>query len=251
MRHELKYLIPRGSEDYLRGVISRYTQRDPHAKAGGQYTVRSIYLDTSRGAHYEAKIEGVRQRLKARVRGYDEVEPGQAVSLELKRKIGATAWKRRAHLELDRIAPWLRGDIDVPDFDDPDAARTFKYFVRRHDLKAAVLVVYEREAFEGVHDPTLRITFDTNLRGRFTAHLERLPASAPTPVFVSHFILEVKFDHHFPSWLKPALATLGAQRKALSKYTLTMDACAKATHGRRASFAGGRALRPGLMQTSV
>jgi hypothetical protein len=251
LRHELKYLIPNRERERLSKVISEYTVRDPHAGAGGVYTVRSIYLDTSRGAHYAAKMEGVRERMKVRIRGYNQTAADQRVSLELKRKSAATAWKRRAHLELHNIGPWLRGDIDIPEFDDPDAARTFKYFILRHHLKPAVLVVYEREAFESQHDPTLRITFDTALRGRLTAHIERLPAKAPVTVFDNHFILEVKFDYHFPSWMKPLLARLGAQRKALSKYTLTMDACACATHGRRASFAGGRVLRPGLMQTSV
>ncbi len=251
MRHEIKYLIPNREREHLRRFIAEYTMRDPHAGAGGIYTVRSIYLDTSRGAHYSAKMEGVRQRMKARIRGYDQTAAEDVVSLELKRKTGATAWKRRAHLELHRIAPWLRGHLETSEFDDPDAARTFKYFVLRHNLKPAVLVVYEREAFEGLHDPTLRITFDTGLRGRFTAHVERLPAIAPVSVFDNHFILEVKYNHHFPAWVKPVLARLGSQRKALSKYTLTMDACARATHGRRASFAGGRELRPGLMQSSV
>lgn len=251
MRHEIKYLVPNREADQLSSFIRRYTQRDPHAVSNGLYTVRSVYLDTSRGALYEAKNEGVRQRLKARVRAYNEIGATARAGLELKRKKGSTSWKRRAHLPLDQITPWLRGDLGIQTFDDPDAARTFKYFVRRHDLKPAVLVVYDREAFEGAHDPTLRITFDRNLRGRFTSRIEDLPATGPVSVYDRHFILEVKFDYHFPGWLKPALAEIGAQRQALSKYVLTMNACARATHGRRASFAGGRELRPGLLQTSV
>lgn len=211
-------------------------------------------MDTSRGAMYEDKVEGTRARLKVRVRGYNDVDLTSPASLELKRKASSTAWKRRAHLPLGEVEGWLRGNGGQggvhSEPDDEDAARTFRYFVLRNSLKPVVLVVYDREAFEGVHDPTLRVTFDCDLRGRFTSQLSRLGAEAPVRVFDRHFILEVKFDYHFPTWLKPALAELGLQRRALSKYTLTMDACARATHGRRASFSGGRVLRPGLLQTS-
>jgi VTC domain len=250
MRHEVKYLVPDSARPWLRRHVARYTGRDPHATEDGFYTVRSIYLDTSRGAMYVDKLEGTRKRLKVRVRGYGDVNLTSPASLELKRKVGATAWKRRAHLPLGEVEDWLRGNGVHSKLDDEDAARTFRYFVLRHSLKPAVLVVYDREAFEGVHDPTLRVTFDRNLRGRFISRLSRLGAEAPVKVYNRHFILEVKFDYHFPSWLKPVLAELGLQRKALSKYALTMDACARATHGRRASFSGGRVLRPGLLQTS-
>lgn len=251
MRHELKYLIPLSERDTLARYVAWHTLGDPNADSDGIYTVRSIYLDTSRGVMYRAKREGVRERMKVRVRGYGEVDLDSTVGLELKRKRGSTAWKRRARMTLDEADRWLRGNGIPHDVDDPDAARTFRYFVLRRSLKPAVLVAYERQAFLGAHDPTLRVTFDMNLRGRFTSSLTRLGAVAPVTVFDRHFILEVKFDHHFPRWLKPELARMGAQKRALSKYVLTIDACARATHGRRASFAGGRELRPGLLQTSI
>ncbi len=252
MRHEYKYLVHNSAADELRRHVQLYTAPDAHAQSDGAYTVRGIYLDTSRGAMYESKKEGVRKRLKVRIRGYGDVNGSSVVSLELKRKQGSTSWKSRAHAKLDDISLWLAGSADSLSFpeDEQAAANRFRFFCRRYSLKPAVLVVYEREAFVGVHDPTLRVTFDRNLRGRFTARLGRLGAEAPVPVYDNHFILEVKFDYHYPSWLKAKLAELGVQKKALSKYVLTMDACARATHGRRASFAGGRSLRPGLLQTS-
>lgn len=253
MRHEYKYLVPNSARETLQDFIGRYADRDGYAQEHGLYTVRSIYLDTSRGAMYRAKKEGVRERVKVRVRGYGDVDPDSVVGLELKRKRGNTSWKSRARSKLDDVVRWLADEVppDSLDSDNDEAAVRFRYFVRRYNLKPAVQVVYEREAYQGVHDPTMRITFDSGLRGRFTAHLERLGAASPVQVFDRHFILEVKFDYHYPAWLRPALAEFGLQKRALSKYTLTMDACARATHGRRASFSGGRVLRPGLLQTSI
>ena len=251
MRHEIKYLIPLSEMEALRQYVTWHTQVDPNANRNGIYTVRSIYLDTSRGAMYRSKREGVRERMKVRVRGYNTVREDSTVTLELKRKRSSTSWKRKARMSLAEADRWLREGVLPDSVSDPDAARTFRYFVLRRSLKPAVLVAYEREAFEGLHDPTLRITFDVNLRGRFASKLDRLGAEAPISVFHKHFILEVKFDYHYPRWLKQELARIGAQKKALSKYVLTIDACARATHGRRASFAGGRVLRPGLLQTSL
>ncbi len=252
MRREVKYLIPEEARDGLAALVSRYTVRDPHASDGGAYTVRSVYLDTARGAMYDLKREGISERVKVRVRGYGDVGPNSPVVLELKRKSGAIGWKSRAHCTLEAAVDWLqRGPTGLP-FSDADkaAAMSFRYFTLSHGLKPVVLVAYEREPFLGRHDPTLRVTFDRGLRGRFASRIERLGSAAPVGVFSNHFILEVKFDYHFPTWLKPALADLGAQRRALSKYVLTMDACARATHGRRAPFSGGRVLRRGLPQTS-
>ena len=252
MRHEIKYLVSERDRSRLQRYVARHTDRDAHANSEGVYTVRSIYLDTSRGAMYETKLEGVRKRLKVRVRGYNDVDLSSTVTLELKEKHGSVSRKRRARTTLQEAIRWLgEGPNGMPFAEsDFEAARRFRYFTRRHALKPVVLVAYEREPFVGLHDPTLRVTFDRSLRGRFTSRLDRLGAEAPAYVYDRHFILEVKFDYHYPTWLKPALAELGVQKKALSKYVLTVDACARATHGRRASFSGGRVLRPGLIQST-
>lgn len=249
MRHEYKYLVPKSVAAELKEYVQRYTQPDPHARADGSYTVRGIYLDTSHGAMYRAKREGVRQRLKVRIRGYGEVDGESTVSLELKRKRGSVSWKSRAHGKVNQIAAWLANGPDVIKFSEQEesAAKRFRYFCLRYSLKPAALVVYEREAFLGVHDPTLRITFDRDLRGDFVRDVRELGADAPVMVFERHFILEVKFDYHYPGWLKSKLAEFGTRKKALSKYVLVMDACARAKHGRRSAFGGGRSRRPGLV----
>lgn len=253
MRNEYKFLVPIDAAETVRRYVSRYAEYDPYALREREraYTVRSIYLDTAHGTIYDNKLEGLRDRIKVRIRGYGIVTPDSRVTLELKRKRGNGSWKSKASAPLVDVRDWLAGDDGVMPFapDDLAAARRFGYFARRFRLRPTALVVYDREAFVGVHDPTLRVTMDMRLRGAFTDQLLDLGGPCPVPVYTRSFILEVKFDYHFPSWIKPLLEDLGAQKQALSKYVLTVDACAARSHRSwRSPFRGSLAYRRGLHQ---
>lgn len=236
MRHELKYLVDVDDAETVRKVVRHFCPLDKHGldRPSQAYTVRSIYFDSPQAAIFTHKVEGLHTRVKVRVRGYNDVDPESIVGLELKRKRADLSWKTRAHARLDRTASWLAStaaaDERVSLFEpaELEAADYFHYVVNRYTLRPVCLVVYEREAYVGHHDPSLRITFDMNLRGKFVGSLLDLGDSCPYPVFNRHFILEVKFDHHRPSWIRPVLAELGLTRRALSKYVFVMDRVARA-----------------------
>jgi SPX domain protein involved in polyphosphate accumulation len=244
MRHEYKYLVPLDAAESIRELVSHFCRHDRHCedRDDRRYTVRSVYLDTARGLIYSDKVEGLQNRVKVRVRGYDQLEPDSRVSLELKRKRGSLSWKSRATLSLSECERYLAtGRANGPLREhDVEAAGTFRFFVRRHSLRPTTLVTYEREAFEGLHDPTLRVTFDTNLRGLLTDRLADLGALHSHTVYARHFILEVKFDHHYPTWMKHVLARHGLIRQALSKYVLVVRACNRGRHIPTDGFTRGR-----------
>jgi hypothetical protein len=191
-----------------------------------------VYLDTRRAALYREKVEGLRNRFKARVRGYDTIRPDSTVVLELKHKRGDLSWKSRAHGPFAGMVEWL-GDTSKPYPGVPAGwagAQRFVHQMLRHSLAPVELVVYDREAFVGTHDPTLRVTLDMNLRGRRADSLQDLGLPCHAHVFPKSFIFEVKFDHRFPVWLTPILSELGLRRRALSKYVLTLDSVIDRTH---------------------
>lgn len=256
MRSEYKYLVPWSALETVRAHVSRYATHDPYAlrEPDRAYTVRSIYLDTARGRIYSNKLEGLRERIKVRIRGYGTVTPHSRVTLELKRKRGAGSWKSKARASLLECRDWLADSGGDLPFDEADraAALRFGYFTRRFRLRPTALVAYDREAYVGLHDPTLRVTLDMNLRGAFVDDLLDLGGPCPVPVFDRSFILEIKFDHHFPTWINPMLAGLGLTRQALSKYVLTVDACAARSHRAwRSPFRGSLAYRRGLHQQTL
>jgi hypothetical protein len=106
-----------------------------------------------------------------------------------------------------------------------DDARRFLYYYYRLALKPTALVVYDREAFFGRFDSSLRVTFDKRLRGRLSpclSHLHREEHLAP--VMKRFFILELKFFRRsLPQWASDIIRRYELPRMALSKYTLCVD----------------------------
>jgi len=81
----------------------------------------------------------------------------------------------------------------------------------------------EREAFLGIHDDTIRVTFDKNLRSVAFPTLDELYDENRVRRSLSNkFILEVKFNDHFPSWMKPIIGALGVKRQSASKYVISI-----------------------------
>ena len=105
IRVENKYLVPETLRERLRAVIQPFVHPDPHATPreahGGYrgYTVRSIYYDTSRFAHYFANEDGLAVRAKPRIRGYDTEQADSVAFLEVKKRHGAVSSKARAPID--------------------------------------------------------------------------------------------------------------------------------------------------------
>lgn len=235
MRSEYKYLVPLTVLDELRDAIEPFVVPDPHGvgleRVG--YTVRSTYLDTANLKYYEEKKAGLRVRRKLRVRAYGEARKGDWVFLEIKRKVDDKVAKNRAPILLRNFDALVRsGDVDGYVFTNRhypkshDDARRFLYHVYRYGLAPTILTVYEREAFLGRFDPTFRITFDRNLRGSAYGGVANLyDEDGMRKVHPGHFVLEVKYNTRFPTWLRTVLGRYSLRNEALSKYCL----CAEAT----------------------
>ncbi len=192
------------------------------------YTVRSLYLDTASLRYYHEKKAGIQVRRKLRVRGYNYHKAGDWLFLEIKRKVGGKIRKNRAPVSFENLTSlFATGDVDryIQTSDHyphaHDDAHRFFYHVYRYNLRPTHLTVYEREAFLGRFDATLRVTFDRNLRGGSYPSLGEIYQEAGLrEVFPGHFIIEVKYNTRFPAWLKTVLGRYGLRNEALSKYCL-------------------------------
>ena len=73
MRYEYKYFVPVEKLDQLRRMIDPFVRLDSYAakQPDNQYTVRSIYFDSPSLHCFDEKVEGVGNRRKVRLRGYD------------------------------------------------------------------------------------------------------------------------------------------------------------------------------------
>lgn len=220
--------------DLLRQMISSFVKHDKYCinADNHQYTVRSIYFDTSDFACYFEKVEGIKHRKKFRLRGYGTKETeNDAVFFEIKRKYEDPILKNRAPATFNTALNFISGfgfnEYRPDTLKFPQASDDLKrFFFHYHNsrLHPVILIIYEREAFLGVHDESIRITFDKNLRSIAFPEISSLYDEEKVRHSLSgQFILEVKFNDHFPAWMKPVIASLGLVRKSASKYVITID----------------------------
>ncbi len=232
-RLEYKHLVPISRLGELRASLLPWVELDRYSRGrpGDQYTVRSIYYDSRRLACYEEKVEGFRTKKKLRIRGYNDPDPDGTVFLEIKRKNEDYIDKSRAPLRWGRIpdvfagyGPALARLPFAPGSPEEVAARRFLYNYYRRRMMPAVLVTYEREAYYSRFDPTLRITFDKNVRSRLYPRLGSLYEDRGSQfVTPGHFVFEVKFHRGLPRWLGTVLTRFDIRRQAFSKFALGID----------------------------
>jgi hypothetical protein len=233
-RVEYKYLAPCDRLDEIRADLLPYVSLDPFTEAGGpgEYSVRSIYYDTPHLACYREKDAGLEVRRKFRIRGYNQCNDKSVVFLEIKKKRGMAIDKHRAPLPLPRLerflaTPDIENDIITTNGGkrEREDARRFLYYYYRLSLRPIVLVVYDREAFQGKFDPSLRVTFDKRLRGAHSPTLAELyDEERLSPVMERHFVLELKFFRNaLPAWASQIITRYALPRMALSKYTMCVD----------------------------
>lgn len=237
MRNEFKYLVPNEHLAGLRKAIMSFVEEDPNAPLESlhhQYTVRSIYFDTTDFEYYWDKRHGIKSRKKIRIRSYNTLDdhPGRnpVVFLEVKRKEIDFIDKNRCKVFYNDLEKLIRtGDIksyviNSHDTGIHDEASRFFFHLKGKNLKPVILVVYEREAFYSKFDPHFRVSFDKNIRSLLFPKVNQLfTDSGLEACFYKEFVLELKFSGAFPTWMRDLLFRYRLTRQSLSKYKFSLD----------------------------
>lgn len=230
LRYELKYLIRRHQMDALLAELPGYMQCDRHAGELGQYPITSLYYDSPEYKAYWDKLEGHRNRRKLRVRVYgdESITADTPAFVEIKERVNKRIRKRRVAM------PY--GDaVALNEFDSLSGEHAAQssavlqevyYLYRTLQLRPACVVHYDRRAFEGQdYYADLRVTFDTNVRGRVhdlsllsTGHASDQLLLAPDQV-----ILEVKANHTVPLWMVRMLSRRRCTFYRISKYCAVLE----------------------------
>ncbi len=234
LRYEYKYIIPLNRLKELQRRVAALSEMDPHARARGGYTVRSIYFDTAGLECYQLKVAGVKRRNKVRLRGYNYGDGHSKVFFEIKKKVDEPLYKNRAGLPYGLAVQLLRGlpfrlEQGAPGFNMADLrdAQRFLYHIFARKLQPVVNVIYEREPYQFKIDPVndLRITFDKDLRAVRAPGIEELFVDKqPVTALPGHFIMEVKFNQYLPAWIRQLVVSMGLKKGPASKYILCLDA---------------------------
>ena len=231
LRYERKYLVKNELLEPLRERFMPFLLPDLYAIQHGfksEYTVRSIYFDTPHFDALHEKTEGLENRIKLRIRGYNDYKPGEKVFLEIKRKLGNRIAKNRAltlyeHLQESLETGKLILNNEPISTKMHDDSMRFFYHLKREFRTPVNLVVYDREPYHGKINPGVRITFDKNIRASlFPSITDLYSNNLLNYIWKDSFILEIKyFDNGMPTWAQSIIQEFNLRHEALSKYVAT------------------------------
>ena len=225
-RYELKYVLPWAKCEALLADLARHIPVDQNGGRAG-YQVVSLYYDSPDYDFFWAKVEGIRFRRKVRLRAYVDrnVEDISECTVEIKQRINRTVQKRRLLLPLAQAERLCAGAPPPAGLDrlDRRVAEEVGYLVRAKHLAPSAITAYHRRALEGMYtNAGLRVTFDTDVRGR--VHALSLNENAENRHIVppDWAIMEVKANDAVPSWMISLLGRHECQLRRVSKYCLAL-----------------------------
>ena len=212
-RREIKYLLDDDEYNSLKERLRARLVEDDH----GRSTICNIYYDTPDFRIIRKSLEKPVYKEKLRLRSYGTAGAEDKVFVELKKKYNGIVYKRRETLTLAQSDEYLAGHTKAPC--DTQIFREIDWFRNYYeDLKPAMYISYEREAYYSLENPDLRITFDQNIMYRsynlsLAAGVEGEKILEP-----GQHLMELKAGGAIPVWLTRTLDELGIYPASFSKY---------------------------------
>ena len=235
-RYELKYPITADQKERFLQVAREGLIPDPHSVTAA-YRVSSQYFDTDDLAAYWEKLDGEEIRQKYRLRYYSVAHSDKphvlSAFMEIKHRANNTLFKERVRLtdegaeailsdstELTR----LRNHVAESAKDSPTVQHITRVALSRR-LSAVHVITYLREGWMGENDNRLRVTVDT-LCEVYPSHdyLDVESCRGRSILDPNNCLLEIKFNHAIPSWLREIVADQGLQLRRFSKYAAGVEA---------------------------
>lgn len=214
-RHELKYLANEAQANMLSTRLSCLFSRDKNAGEQGRYNVTSVYFEDPYDTALRQKLEGIDGREKYRLRYYGL--DTSFIKLERKLKRNSLCSKQSAKLTKEEAQQILAGEYDFLLARNDTVCVDFYSKLQGKLLRPCVVVRYEREAFSYRYG-NVRITIDRKLHSSLSVIDFLTPCSGRVPVTDKAVVVEVKYDEFLPAVVQIALAPLGQQARAYSKY---------------------------------
>ena len=212
-RYEKKYVITPQQYVQLMQRIGGRLQDDEYGKS----TVCNIYFDTPDFRLIRASIEKPVFKEKLRMRVYNIPTAQSTAFVEIKRKYKGIVYKRRVSMRYDQAVAWLCGGKQPPY--DAQIPQEIEYFRAVYaPLQPKVSLFYDRVAYVGKEDDTLRMTFDGNIRYRAQRLDLSLGDGGCTRIDGGNIVMEIKCAASFPLWLSTALSELAIFPSTFSKY---------------------------------
>lgn len=212
-RYELKYLLTTAQAQRLKQVMQPHMALDRY----GRTLIRNLYFDTGDYRLIRRSLEHPVYKEKLRLRSYCRTTPDAPVFAELKKKYRSVVYKRRVALHEAQALDWLCRGAAPPQ--PSQITAEIDYVLRFYgDLRPAVFLSYEREAFRALDGGDLRLTLDENILSRTTALSLGAEAWGAPLLGRDEVLLEVKTAGGMPLWLVRFLSQEKLYKTSFSKY---------------------------------
>ena len=223
-RHEFKYVI---TEETAAGVlesIQPHMKRDRHTNEEAHYRISSLYFDTRENLFLDEYLRGERFRQKLRLRVYNSPNLWDTCFFEIKKKFSKYVNKRRAKITIGEAYAWMRGERTLDEMietfpSEAQILREIHFLMQLYQVEPRVVISYDRQAYMGIFDQNLRVTFDRRLTKR-TSLLEPHQQGEDVLYLPSaKVVLEVKTNKAIPLWLAGTISELECRKQTFSKYS--------------------------------
>lgn len=212
-RYELKYILSKEQKKKMSEWIEPYMRLDKY----GRTTIRNIYFDTENYRLIRRSIEKPSYKEKLRVRSYANVNSNAQVFVEIKKKYNKVVYKRRISMQEEEAMAWLCGE--KPCERNMQIVKEIDYFLQYYEnLRPALFLTYEREAYYCKDGSDFRITFDENVLCRqkefkFEIEMDGIPVLEEDKV-----LMEMKCSGGIPMWMTEILSREKLYKTSFSKY---------------------------------
>lgn len=210
-RYEKKYMLT--PEQYRAMILGMafHMRPDEHPR----YTIGNVYFDTADYALIRTSLEKPEYKEKLRVRSYGVPGDDGLAFVEIKKKFDGVVYKRRVTMTAREADAWLCGGRPPRD---SQISREIDWFMQFYQPVPAVYIAYDREAYAGIENSELRITFDRNLRWR-DYDVDLRAGDHGNPILGDDQILmEIKIPGTAPLWLAHLLSENHIVSTSFSKY---------------------------------
>lgn len=232
-RVERKFRLSSAQRTALIAALEGHMVPDKYA----QYTICSIYYDSPDYLMLRRSLEKPVYKEKLRLRFYGVPEPHEMsnapVFIELKKKFQGVVYKRRIKLTLAQAVRFLSsGMLEVVPREDCSAqvVEELRWVLRQYKPVPAALIAYDRTAWVGVDDPSLRLTIDLNIRARDTGLHMEAGDGGTLLLPEGDGIMEIKTQGGLPMWLTEILSREKIYSSSFSKVGTYMRQREKAQH---------------------